>query len=215
MTVAFSDYIAFFTLLFFCAGCTTEPHKAAGTESNAMIAEPPENTGIKVTRTIQLSGIPSGSGMVAANGILYIIGDDSPFLYRLDKEYNQLPPVTIFKTSLFGSGRIAKKDKPDLEALSSIEINNQTFLLAIGSGSSENRQKAYLINLASEKPEVEEISLLAGPKLVIDFQTKGINYLHHILPPMTTRFKSFLLRANSSQTRHLRSPASREQLSSK
>ncbi|TXK37509.1 hypothetical protein FVR03_15345 [Pontibacter qinzhouensis] len=105
--------------------------------------------------------IPSGSGLEEHNGVLYIIGDDSPFLYSLDREYNLLERYALTDTSNFSSGRVAKAVKADLEGLTKIEADGLTYLLMLGSGSSPSRNKAFLVEMpsADKAPVITQFSL--------------------------------------------------------
>ncbi|MEJ8756404.1 hypothetical protein WG947_05325 [Pontibacter sp. H259] len=105
--------------------------------------------------------IPSGSGIEAASDGFYVIGDDTPFLYQLDKNYKQVAKYELFDTADFKNGRIPKPLKPDLESLATFTYKDKSYLFTIGSGSSEVRKKAYLVELPinSEKPEVKVIDL--------------------------------------------------------
>ncbi|NDK57568.1 DUF6929 family protein [Pontibacter fetidus] len=105
--------------------------------------------------------LPSGSGIEIAPEGFYVIGDDSPFLYRLDKNYKQIAKYELFDTTNFKNGRIPKPLKPDLESLASFTYKEKSYLFTIGSGSAEVRKKAYLIELAIvlKKPKVKEIDL--------------------------------------------------------
>ncbi|MBC5775599.1 hypothetical protein H8S95_16095 [Pontibacter sp. KCTC 32443] len=105
--------------------------------------------------------IPSGSGIEATSEGFYIIGDDTPFLYQLDKNYNQVAKYELFDTADFKKGRIPKPLKPDLESLTTFKYKNKSYLFTLGSGSSEVRNKAYLVELpiVAEKAVVKVIDL--------------------------------------------------------
>lgn len=107
--------------------------------------------------------IPSASGLELAAGKLYIIGDDSPFLYVLDPAtLRQTGRIRLFESADFGSGRIPKKLKPDLECLTQLEINGANTLVAFGSGSTANRDRCFTLSLpasAAGRPRVQEHSL--------------------------------------------------------
>ena len=107
--------------------------------------------------------IPSASGMELIGNKLYVIGDDSPYLYILNLASLQVEDkIELFKTNLFITGRIPKAFKPDLEALTKIEVNNQTYLAAFGSGSAPTRTPCYLIslpNINGNAVTVQEYSL--------------------------------------------------------
>ena len=104
----------------------------------------------KILRSIFLPNIPSASGIEIINDEIYIIGDDSQFLFHIDKDGNVIDklPLTNNATDI----RIAKSDKPDYEAISFVNINNEDFLLVIGSGSLQiKRENAKLINLNTKE----------------------------------------------------------------
>src|SRR5687768_1753982 len=94
---------------------------------------------VSVIKKALLEDLPSASGMEIIDGVIYIIGDDSPYLYVLDHSLRVINKVELFKTEDFESGRIPKKLKPDLETLTSLTISGNKYLLATGSGSDVNR----------------------------------------------------------------------------
>jgi len=130
-----------------------------------------ENSSINSASTMQATiiskklfpDIPSASGMELIGDKLYVIGDDSPYLYILNRASLQLEDkIELFKTNLFVTGRIPKAFKPDLEALTKVEINNITYLAAFGSGSAPTRTPCYLISLPitnATPVKVQEYSL--------------------------------------------------------
>lgn len=84
----------------------------------------------------KIIGIGSASGLVYHDDKLYIISDNSTFLY----EYS-IPNEKLNKIALVDNAQdnIAKKDKPDFEA---IAIKG-TDLILLGSGSTENRNMIF------------------------------------------------------------------------
>jgi len=114
-----------------------------------------------VTRKL-FTAIPSASGMELFGDKLYVIGDDSPYLYVLNRESFALEDkIKLFETDLFGTGRIPKAYKPDLECLTTVQINDHPYLAAFSSGSAPTRTKCYLISLSptNDTPAVQEYSL--------------------------------------------------------
>jgi hypothetical protein len=108
-----------------------------------------------------LENLPSASGVEIIDGIIHIIGDDSPYLYCLDHTLKVIDKVELFATENFESGRIPKKIKPDLECMSQLTINNNKYIITMGSGSKENRDKGFLIKLPTKynkKYFVQEVS---------------------------------------------------------
>jgi hypothetical protein len=115
-----------------------------------------------IIKKAKLENLPSASGVEIVDGVIYIVGDDSPYLYRLDHSLKLLDTIELFKSEDFSSGRIPKKIKPDLECITLIEINSNKYLFILGSGSKENRDKGFLVKLPNKynnKHFVQEVSL--------------------------------------------------------
>jgi hypothetical protein len=94
-----------------------------------------------------LENLPSASGMEVINGIIYIVGDNSPYLYKLDHSLKVLEKIELFKSEL-KDGVIAKAVKPDLECMAKLSINNYPHIIMLGSGSkSPYRDVACLVKL--------------------------------------------------------------------
>jgi hypothetical protein len=107
--------------------------------------------------------ISSASGLEIIGGQVYVVGDDTPFLYVLN--INTLEPITkvrLFASGPFTTGRIPKAIKPDLESMTTLTIAGETQLVAFGSGSAPTRNKCYTIKLprtAGSAAEIKEYSL--------------------------------------------------------
>ena len=93
----------------------------------------------------QIIGIGSASGLVYKDHSLFIIGDNSGFLYEYNLETNLLKRHPLLENP---SENIPKKEKPDFEAITLFE--NQFYIL--GSGSTENRNLMVTINTADKAP---------------------------------------------------------------
>lgn len=110
----------------------------------------------KILRSIFLPDIPSASGIEIINHEIYIIGDDSQILFHIDLDGNIIDKIPLSNNA--PDSRIAKPDKPDYEAITFVNVNNEAFLLVIGSGSIKfKRENAKLINLITK--EVHSILL--------------------------------------------------------
>lgn len=117
---------------------------------------------VNILKKANLENLPSASGVEIVDGVIYIVGDDSPFLYRLDHSLKLLETIELFPSVHFETGRIPKKIKPDLECISTIVINNNKYLLILGSGSAENRDQGFLVKLPNKynnKHFVQSVSL--------------------------------------------------------
>lgn len=109
-----------------------------------------------------IPGLPSASGVEIVGDTAYVIGDDSPFLYQLDAA--TLVPTgrtALFETAEFATGRIRKRDKPDLEAMAALRWpDGRPGLLLLGSGSQANRARGWFVPIEAT-PATPEILDLA------------------------------------------------------
>lgn len=101
----------------------------------------------------KIIGIGSASGLAYHNDNLYLISDNSTFLY----EYN-IPSEKLNKIALVENAQnnIAKKDKPDFEAI----WLKKNMVLVIGSGSTSNRNQAFQYSPEFKKVEKKDYSNL-------------------------------------------------------
>jgi len=101
-----------------------------------------------IIKKATLEEIPSASGIEVINGIIYIIGDDSPYLFVLNQELQIINKIKLYEPAEIKDGRIPKLCKADLECMSVLSINNYPHLLILGSGSkSPQRDIAFLVKL--------------------------------------------------------------------
>lgn len=120
-----------------------------------------------ILRQLDLPNLPSASGVEILGDTVYIIGDDSPYLYRFgaaDLQPGQA--VTLFDTAHFSSGRIPKSLKPDLECLTALAdaSTGETGLLVFGSGATAARENGFWVPITSGKePAVTVYPVGLGP----------------------------------------------------
>jgi hypothetical protein len=101
---------------------------------------------LELLRSQEFPHIPSGSGIEKWQDKIYIIGDDSNFLFELNNEWKLSRTIRLFDRPVDTNQRIPKPLKPDLEAVTLVPPNH---LLALGSGSlAELRDVGVLIDLA-------------------------------------------------------------------
>ncbi len=81
----------------------------------------------------QILNVPSASGIVIFNEDLYVIGDNSAYLFQLDDHYDVSKRLALMDQKL--DGIIPKASKPDFEAITAINVNGKKELLVFGSGS--------------------------------------------------------------------------------
>ncbi|SIR36017.1 DUF6929 family protein [Pontibacter lucknowensis] len=103
-----------------------------------------------IEKHLHFDNLPSASGLEMLGDHYYVTGDDSPYLYKLDKNYRLLSHEAIFDTTGFENGRIAKADKADLEGMTLLQHQGKPYLLMMGSGSAPARRKAYLYNICGD-----------------------------------------------------------------
>ena len=100
----------------------------------------------------QIIGIGSASGLILNNDSLYIISDNSTFLY----EY-AINNKTINKIKLLDNSQenMPKKQKLDFESLT--QKGNKIYIF--GSGSKPKREQQIIYNLKNQKAEEKDLTL--------------------------------------------------------
>jgi DNA-dependent RNA polymerase auxiliary subunit epsilon len=98
-------------------------------------------------------GIGSASGLIYKDDSLFIISDNSSFLYQYHVQENQLSKIKLFKN---GQENIPKKDKFDFE---SIALKGEK-LHILGSGSTSKREKRITYNLETKETAEKDLSKL-------------------------------------------------------
>lgn len=121
----------------------------------ALINSCSNNPDFQILATKTLSHYPSASSIEWYNDKLFIMGDDAQYLIVLDKYYNTTDSIQLFTNT---EKRIPKAIKADPEASTIIELQNTKHLLLVGSGSTENREKAFTINLTTNHTDTFSLS---------------------------------------------------------
>ena len=132
-----------------------------------------------------LPHLPSASGVEIIGATAYVVSDDAPFLYVLDAA--TLAPVSqvqLFESTEFGTGRIPKSTKPDLESMAAVASpGGAAGLLLCGSGALPTRETGYFVGVpaASATPEA------TSPRFVQRLDLSGVYArLREQLPPGVT-----------------------------
>lgn len=89
-----------------------------------------------------VKNLPSGSGITKVGDQFFAIGDDAPFLFGLNKDFQIVNQLVLMDTVGFKGGKIPKKIKPDFEALEFIE---DLGVLVLGSGSKSPQRDQILL----------------------------------------------------------------------
>lgn len=98
-------------------------------------------------------GVGSASGLVYKDNSLFIISDNSSFLYEYHIQENQLSKTKLFENA---QENIPKKDKFDFESIAL--KGNEIHLL--GSGSTSKREKRITYNLENKQIAEKDLSKL-------------------------------------------------------
>ncbi|MBG6111206.1 hypothetical protein H4V97_002729 [Flavobacterium sp. CG_23.5] len=101
----------------------------------------------------QIAGIGSSSGLIYKDNSLYIISDNSSFLYQYRIQEKELNKIKLFDN---GQENIAKKEKYDFESITL--KGNKLYLF--GSGSTPNRNRRITFHLENRKVEEKDLSSL-------------------------------------------------------
>ncbi|WP_444925076.1 DUF6929 family protein [Microbulbifer sp. DLAB2-AF] len=116
---------------------------------------------LSVTSPLTLNALPSASAQLWIRDRLYVVGDDSPYLFTLNSDFSPQLKQLVFETSEVRDGRIKSKFKPDLEAMDMFTISGQNHLIALGSGTQPNlREKAMLLSIDDNNVEWRDIGPL-------------------------------------------------------
>ncbi len=102
-----------------------------------------------------VAGLPSGSGIAKHGELYFAIGDDSPFLFTLDQEFQVIDQMLIIDNPP-SEYRIKKDDKPDFEAM---ELINDNELVVFGSGSKSPERDIFIRILLEEAMRIERYDL--------------------------------------------------------
>jgi len=105
---------------------------------------------------IELENFPSGSGIEFYDDKVYIVGDDSRDMLVMGKKWNKPTLINLFNTQ---DKKIPKPDKSDLEAMTVLSVDKKPHLLIIGSGSSDKRNKALLMNLKNNAMKTLDLTV--------------------------------------------------------
>ena len=98
----------------------------------------------QIESLFKITGIGSASGLIYKNNALWIIGDNSGFLYEYQIDSKDLIRHPLLENP---SENIIKKDKPDYEAITNFGED----LYIFGSGSTDKRNSMVHLNASNKK----------------------------------------------------------------
>ena len=111
---------------------------------------------ISILNIKKLSNIPSGSGIAKYAEGYYVISDDSPHLFLLNKEFDVVSKILISDTEHFNGDRIIKSEKADFETLEMIDDKE---LVVFGSGSKIPQRDVFVRILLNDPVIVEKYDI--------------------------------------------------------
>ncbi|WP_293872457.1 hypothetical protein [Flavobacterium sp.] len=100
---------------------------------------------------VEVQGIGATSGLVYLNNLLYIVSDNSTFLYQYTISDNRLFKIKLFENS---QESIVKKDKADFEVLTFFD--NKLYLF--GSGSTKNRNRSVIYSIENKSIKEKDLT---------------------------------------------------------
>jgi hypothetical protein len=113
---------------------------------------------LKLNKTVSIPDIPSASGIAKYGTHYFVVGDDSPYLFEIDANFQIVRKIRLFSEEELIGKRIPKAKKPDFEAL---EIIDNKELIIFGSGSKSPQRNLFIrIHLDSMEIKKTNISLL-------------------------------------------------------
>lgn len=115
-----------------------------------------EKLNIEVLSSQILDGVPSASGIVKSGDNYYLIGDDSPFLFSINSDFEFISKSPIYSIKNLQGETIRKEDKPDFEAL---EVISENEIIVFGSGSKSPQRDICLRISLDKMPNVKTYNI--------------------------------------------------------
>lgn len=101
---------------------------------------------------VELTDVPSASGIEYVGGEYYAIGDNAPWVFVLDRSFKLTSKFSLGTYSATEGGVMTKSAKHDFEAMTEIDMNGNTYLFIFGSGSKQPyRFEGKLIDVANRE----------------------------------------------------------------
>jgi hypothetical protein len=110
---------------------------------------------LEITHSSELKGVGSASGMSIYKDNYFVVGDDTPFLFQVDSQFQVIHKWQIYPADTT-EAKLPNGVKPDFEAMENI---GDSVLLIFGSGS-KSPQRDILIRIHPEDPNTVETHTL-------------------------------------------------------
>ena len=134
---------------------------------------------------LHLSDLSSASGIGVHNSMYYIAGDDTPWLYNLNSNFEITGKTQISKIDSLYNGRTPKNQKADFECADIITDSTGVYVVILSSGSMKiNRDTAHIFGIESSnylrskslRPLYDKIKLKAGLPPKNEINIEGIAF---------------------------------------
>jgi hypothetical protein len=113
----------------------------------------------EVTSIVELTEVPSASGIEHVGDEYFVVGDNSSWLYVLDRSFNMSSKFSLGTYAADDRGVITKSKKHDFEAMTKISWKGKLYLVVFGSGSKKpHRFEGIIIDL-QEKNTLRTFSI--------------------------------------------------------
>lgn len=131
---------------------------------------------IKIKHLPELS---SASGICIYSNDIYLVGDDTPWLYKLDGNFNIVDSTKISAIDTLFEGRTPKYLKADFESMEIISDNGKSEIVIISSGSlPQTRDTAYIVGLSDSNLKYSKNLRPLYEKIKLDAQITGANEIN-------------------------------------
>lgn len=105
-----------------------------------------------VKNHVHLNDLSSASAVWSFHDELYLAGDDVPWLYQLDSEFNITNKCQLSNVDSLVNGRTPGDIKADFESMEIFNLNGEDVALVLPSGSKEiSRDTGYLVSITDQK----------------------------------------------------------------
>jgi hypothetical protein len=122
---------------------------------------------VNIQKVVNLNDVPSGSGISVAGDFIFIIGDDSPFIFGLDRDY-RIVKKHLLLPEYAHLEKIPKAEKADFECMAEEITDGDPHLYIFGSGSKPNDRDTLIIFKITDST-FEKYSLTSFYNLIVAF----------------------------------------------
>ena len=113
----------------------------------------------EVTSIVELTEVPSASGIEHVGDEYFVVGDNSSWLYVLDRSFNMSSKFSLGTYAADERGVITKSKKHDFEAMTKISWKGKLYLVVFGSGSKKPHRFEGIIIELQKKNTLRTFSL--------------------------------------------------------